>query len=253
MRAGGAVVGLFRGIAVAGVLLCAIRPAAAVDFSLSVFADGVHIGDADQTRMGCVDNPDGVSASCNAQDLDYGADYPLVQVDIGTASENFLISDPVVSGTIGITNLQATTQHLTFVFTLPVSSMPGGTVTGGRVSGTLTDANGDGASVYTNGPGTAFYTALLDGADWQKLYTDLSTFSASNGSTSIPQLQFGTPIPSLPGPPVAGSIGIRLDFNLTGFDNVSFTSNHVVVAPEPGTAALFGLGLAFLAIRRRSN
>ena len=38
----------------------------------------------------------------------------------------------------------------------------------------------------------------------------------------------------------------------TRFDNVSFTSNHVVV-PEPGTAALVSLGLVLLARRRRSE
>ena len=245
-------VGVVPSVAITLLALLAIHPAAAIPFQMQIYAESSPTPDPiatlDSVGLGCVDNPDGVSAVCNVSGLEYDTGYTHLTVDL---TDFQIDSDPVVTGTIGVTNGANTTQHFTFVFTLPVAPMLGGTLTGGRVSGTLTDQGGGGATVSTAGPGTAFYTAQLDGADWQKLYTDPIAFNALNGSTGIPQLQFGTPIPSLPGPPVAASIGIRLDFLLTAFDAVSFTSNHVVVAPEPGTAALLGLGLALLAMRRQ--
>jgi hypothetical protein len=248
MRAGAARV--FGAVAVAGALGLAASGANAIPITLTAYADGVLIGQSDQNALGCVDNPDGVSAVCNAAGIEYGADYTAISVSI----QNLQIdSDPVVTGTTGITNSQAFAQHITLVYTLPVVAMPAGTVTGGRISGTLTDQDANGASVSAP-TGSALYTALLDGGNWQQLYTDPTSFAVVGTSTAIPNVTFGSPIPSLPGPAVLSTIGIRLDFNLSGFDSVSFTSNHVVNAvPEPGTAALVALGLVFLARRRRSD
>jgi hypothetical protein len=258
MRAGD--LSVFRTIAIGSLLLLA-SPVAAVDFGLQVFAEGTLIATVNQDDLGCTpDASDPNKAYCRAQDIPYGDSYTAAEVDIGNPDaapsdpDYYLVidSDPTVTGTIGVTNAQAFTQHFSFVFTLPVSSMPGGTLTGGRVSGTLTDQGGGGATVSTFGPGYSFYTATLDGSPWQQLYTDPQSFSVLNGSTGIPLQSFGLPGPSLPGPAVAASIGITLDFVLTGQDAVSFNSNHIVT-PEPGTAALLGLGLLGLAIRRHRD
>jgi hypothetical protein len=119
----------------------------------------------------------------------------------------------------------------------------------------MTDNTGDGATVSA-ATGSALYTALIDGASVQALYAAPQSFSSGAFlSGNIPNTAFGTPIPSQAGPPVASSIGIRLDFLLTPGDSASFTSNFVVVVPEPGTALLFGaglVGLGLLGSRRRT-
>ena len=237
-------------LGVVGLALLATAPAQAIPLSLEIYADGVLIGDVDESHLGCVDNPDGVSASCHAENLVYSGEYPLLNIDLIDLQ---IDSDPVVTGTTAVTNLFNTTQQFTLVFTLPVLSMPLGTVTGGSHRGTVTDVDGDGATVAT-APGSALYTALLDGANWQQLKVDPASFAAGSfGSATIPNTSFGSPIPSLPGPAVLASIGIRLDFTLTAFDRASFTSNHVVnPVPEPAAGALVAFGLAMLAMRRRS-
>jgi hypothetical protein len=233
-----------------GVAALLAGSAQGVPLSLQIYADGVLIGDVNETNLGCVDNPDGVSAHCSIQDVSYGnEDYPLLNLDEINID---IDSDPVVTGTTGVTNLFSTTQQITLIFTLPVTPIPTATLTGGSFRGTVTDNNGDGATVSTVA-GSALYTALLDGANWQTLRAH--SFSKSAGpslSANIASTNFGSPIPSLLGPAVASSIGIRLDFTLTPLDSASFTSNHVVEAvPEPQTGALLAIGLVMLARGRR--
>jgi hypothetical protein len=242
---------VFRSLALMGLTLLAAAPARAIPLSLQVFADGVQIGNVDSTRLGCVDNPDGVSAHCQVQDLVYGADYPLVNIDEINIDVD---SDPVVTGTTGVTNLFSSTQQITLLFTLPIAPIPGATLSGGSYRGTVTDNNGDGATISAP-TGSALYTAKIDGVNTQSLYPDPNSFSAGSfGSANIPSTNFGSPIPSLLGGPALTSIGIQLDFNLTGLDSASFTSNHVVQpVPEPQTGALVAMGLALLALRRRSK
>jgi hypothetical protein len=128
--------------------------------------------------------------------------------------------------------------------------MPDGTFSGGFIRGTTTDLNGDGASVSTFS-GSALYTALLDSTPWQTIYPDPTVFNAgANASASILEQTFGSPIPSLPGPPVATTIGIQIDFLLTPFDRVRFETGLDVV-PEPGTGLLVIVGLLGFAGWRR--
>jgi len=243
------VISMLRLAALAGIALLVTTPAQAVQLSLQIFADGVLIGDVDETHLGCVDNPDGVTAVCQVTDLAYGGEYPLLNID---SLDLELDTDPVVTGTTVVTNLFSVTQQFTLLFTLPVSPVTPSSLTGGSYRGTVTDNDGNGATVATV-PGSALYTSMIDGLNWQSLYPHpASTSAGSFLSASIPSVNFGSPIPSLPGPQVLTSIGIKLDFTLTAFDRASFTSNFVAnPIPEPHSLALVGVGLAALALRRR--
>lgn len=226
--------------------------ALAIPVNLQVFAGGVLIGDVDESVLGCVDIVAGVSAQCQATNLTYGDGYDQFSID---SLDIFIDSDPVVSGTWAVTNTDGlnATQQFTMVFTLPIApSIPGATLSGGSVSGTVSDGDGNGATLSAV-TGSSLYTAQIDGADTATLYDDPTSIVAAPFDTAaIAEAIFGAPVPSQLGGPALASIGIVLDFELTQFDSATFTSEHEVVpVPEPGTAALIGLGCVLLAGARR--
>lgn len=62
--------------------------------------------------------------------------------------------DPFVIANIVVTNNSAFTQTFTLSVTLPIGAIVPQSLTGGSVSGTVTDLNGDGATVSSNAAGT---------------------------------------------------------------------------------------------------
>src|SRR5215470_91583 len=125
-----------RSFLVAGLVLFVNARANAVAFTLDVYNNGVLIGSSDASHLGCVDNPDGVSAHCFVQNIPYGPGYEAVNVN---ELDMTIDSDPVVTGTMTVTNSLPTTQLFSFIFTLPVSPIPGSSLTGGSARGTVTD------------------------------------------------------------------------------------------------------------------
>jgi hypothetical protein len=236
-----------RSIAAFGSAVLLANPAGATGFSLDVAADGESVGSYYGSQLGCADTG-GSTLQCSGSNLVIATPAGGVRLDSWNI---FVDGDPVVSGPVVVTNLAGVTQQFTFTFTLPTVVGPA-SLTGGSVQGGMTDNNGDGVTLST-APGSAFYTALIDGGNYQTLYPHPQSFSAGAFlSGTVPNLAFGTPIPSQPGPAVTTNIGIRIDFLLTGSDSASFTSNFVVVpVPEPGMALLLAGGLFALALRRR--
>jgi uncharacterized protein (TIGR03382 family) len=146
-----------------------------------------------------------------------------------------------------VTNTSDSVQSYSILATAPQGALPGTLITG-SVTGTVTDLNGDGATV-TSVDGGWIYNALLDGVTVRTLLGPGYTFSSGQylSNTAGPE---GFVL-ELSGP-VTTDIGIRLDFTLTPGDSASFTSIFTVEIPAPGAAGLIGLA-ALVGLRRRRH
>lgn len=221
----------------------------AVAVGVDLFIDGQYQTTLSEVDLNCIDNTSAPTAACNSDGdtISQGS----FQLDSWSL---FLDPDPVISGNVAVTNTSSTAQQFTLIFNLPISpAIPGGTVVGGSVQGGGTDNNGDGATIST-ASGSSFYSALIDGVIIQTLYNDPQSFSTTQqfGSFNIPQQSFGAPIPSQAGPPALTSIGIQLDFILSGNDTATFSSVFVVEpVPLPAAVWFFGTALGGLLFTKR--
>lgn len=230
----------------------------AVSVLLEVMIDGQSAGSFDETDLRCMGNgatpPAQLEhANCagqGAQGIELGGPngFTLDSWNL------FLDEDPVISAVTAFTNLSSSTQQITLVFTMPIApAILGGTLIGGSIQGGATDNTGNGVTL--SAAGLALYTAIIDGNDEESLYSGTHSWTAGSFlSVNVPAASFGTPIPNQPAPAALSSIGIRLDFSLTGNDSASITSNFVVMpaVPVPAAAWLFGSALGMLVwVRRR--
>jgi hypothetical protein len=182
--------------------------------------------------------------------LDWNINATDSNVGTARASQTAFLFNNVV-----LTNNTGMLQTVTITTMIPiVPAILPSTVMGGSASGTLT-TNGDGGSMTNVGGASPMYRALIDAlavggvADLHNFDSGISVVGFGSNSTGFED--FGTPIPSAPGPAVLGSIGITLQFDLTPGDSASWTSNFVVnVVPTPGAGAILGMAGIF-AIRRR--
>jgi PEP-CTERM motif len=237
-----------RAALVVALLVLAAGPSRAADFTLEVLQGGVSIGLFDETSAEFSCSPFGSGDSCTASGVTLG-DLELIGITLD------MNPDPFAGGDFTISNNSASTQHFTFIFTVPVTPIGTTTLTSGSVDGGVTEGTdpNDGADIRTvNSGNAAFYSALIDNVLYDTLLPHLNFATAApGGSASLPHDEFGNPSgpPSQAGPTVASSIGIIWDFDLSGLgDDASLTGTFKVKPiPEPSTALLVGLGLLILA------
>ena len=165
--------------------------------------------------------------------------------------------DPFVIANLVVTNNTLVTQTYSLTVSLPTQLLSNACI-GGSISGSVTDLNGNGATLAAPGNGGSVYTALIDGAPVQQLLVDPFSVTTGNWLTStVGPAAFGDnpAIPSLPyNAGVTQSIGITISFTLTAGDAAAFTSIFVVeeCIPAPAALALFGVAGLVGSRRRRS-
>jgi hypothetical protein len=166
--------------------------------------------------------------------------YAASVIDFGTPTNfGFVFSQAIVPttapGTVSHSHSSSTTDGGVDGVSVTALAPPAGIVVDG-------DANPE-IAVYNlsqNG-GTSFLSAQLDLSP---------TFAAGSGS----QTQGPFNPASIAGPAGAGSydfMRVDVNFGMNGGQDAYTFNGIVTVIPEPSTAALLGLGLAALAIRRR--
>jgi hypothetical protein len=165
--------------------------------------------------------------------------------------------DPFVNQVFGFLNTGATS---TFTITTEIMVAPVGpsSVMGGSTGGSVTDGNSDGVGGLTTVSPDPFYVGIIDGSPVAGTALHPYPFSVApfpdpGDTVPIPTTSFGLPGPTVPGPAVTTSIGIRNKFELAGGDSVASTNFFVVEVPEPATISLLTLGGLALLKRRRSG
>lgn len=164
--------------------------------------------------------------------------------------------DPFVFALIGVTNNTNATQTISLMTTLPIApAIVPSSLMGGSTQGGLT-ADGDGGTLSTAGPGTWLYRAMIDGVPVGGI-ADLfghptTATAAAFASGTVGTAQFGSPIPSAPGPAAFSTIGILHTFTLTPGDRATFTSSFVVQVPSAGALPILGIAGLFGTRRRRA-
>lgn len=149
-------------------------------------------------------------------------------------------SDPFVTNNFTITNNSGSTQTYSLGTTIGVApAIPNGLMRG-SIGFSLTDNNGDGATLATSG--ASIYKGTIDGNVARTLWNSPNSFSTF--STTASSIDFGFPTREAAPESIDSSIGVLITFSLTAGDSVSFTSNFdVAPVPVPAAVWLFGSGL----------
>jgi hypothetical protein len=136
-------------------------------------------------------------------------------------------------------------NHLQFSILITMDVLPAGAsfYGVGATNNLLSTGTGPGVVSTTNqfNPGSAMWTYLIDGSSLTTLYNSGHSLSTpTNPGTLAENASSGGPLAGVP-----SNIGIRLDFDLSPGDEVTFTGTFAYI-PAPGALA----ALALAAIRR---
>ena len=160
-----------------------------------------------------------------------------------------------------VVNTSSETQTFTIYQSGVISDAMSSSLIGGSVAGSVSDFNGNGATVAAVSPTSSVYFAYVDATDTSpfngtvvgNLLTGASASSGSFLTGNLDTESFGSipTLPSDPGPAIDTNIGIGLEFTLTAGDSASFTASFVAAVPGPAPFGLAGIAGLFLRGRRR--
>ena len=162
--------------------------------------------------------------------------------------------DPFVTNNFVVQNNSAVTQSYFVSVVAPVNPAFGvNSIVQSNIILTINDDDNAGGATVAAATGTSVYEAFLNGGSALTFLSDpfsnscASPFDCTFNGTSAAAVA----IQGIPAT-LANSIGITIRFQLSAGDSATVQSRFEVV-PEPGTAMLFGLGIASaLACRRRA-
>ncbi|MBX3354413.1 MAG: hypothetical protein KF724_01795 [Phycisphaeraceae bacterium] len=139
-------------------------------------------------------------------------------------------NDPIalMSGWIKCSNSSSTAQGIDASFSVPLCpDIPGGTTIGGSVT-LLATANQNGATISCLPGAVSLWQVLIDETTTHQEYWCPFILSTTGSGTIQTNKIFGAPIPSLPGPNSAPSVGSRNRFTISDGDSFQITSNIIV-------------------------
>ena len=159
----------------------------------------------------------------------------------------------IVSGSQTFYNMSSSSRTYSYFQYAPISGDAGGNAMSGSITTTLTDLNGNGASLTSNSAGSAIYTATINDVAVQTLWDSQFGFTVGqflSGATT-PAMFTNVALPA--GIPIDGNNGVVLRFTLSAGDAVSFayTFNTFNAVPGPGAAALLACAGRAAGNRRR--
>jgi len=134
--------------------------------------------------------------------------------------------------------MSASSRTYTYYQYAPVASGSGGNMMNGSVTTTLTDLNGNGATLSTDPAGHAIYTATMNDVAVQTLWNSQFGFTVGQflSGATVPASFANVPMPSSVAPD--GTAGVVLRFTLSAGDAVSFAYTFNNVVPGPGALAM---------------